>query len=288
MIDMQHFDDWLATRDYSPETVDKYRRYALLLGRWLHDHELTLEELRPGQMLTWLVETGWGPSARHNALYGIRSYLRGTGRSDHPLLGMRIQRPDPGPQRTPSIGDVRAMLQACAGDRPKNVRNRSLISLLVDTGLRASEVCRLRLDATDLNQLRLSVLGKARKLRACVFSPATAESIRAWLPVRARIVAADTATLFCSVGGLTPGRALTRYGCTALWRDVAARAGLAAGLSSHDFRRTFAVESLRARMPLLPLRIQGGWARLDMLEIYLKAMSLEDARSFLPAAQLAA
>jgi integrase len=183
------------------------------------------------------------------------------------------------------MADVKRLLQACAGGRPKDIRNGAIVTLLMDTGLRASELCRLSLANTDLVTCSLAVMGKGRRMRRCVFSPATAERIRTWLPVRKLFVSTDTPALWCSVGGPTPGRPLTRYGLTLVWRELGARAGLAA-LSTHDFRRGFAVEAARRRMPLEALRSQGGWKSVDVLLAYMRAMTLEDARDFLPAADL--
>ena len=288
MVDMTALDDWLASADYSPETISQYRRYFQLLAEWLHGQGITLEQLRPAQFKSFLDgRPTWGAVVRHNCLYAIRAYLRASGQLDHPLLFVRIRRPEAGPQRTLSMSDVELLLQACRAGRPKDIRNAAIVTLLMDTGLRASELCRLSLAGTDLATCSLQVVGKGKRWRRCVFSPATAERIQAWLPVRQLFVAADTPALFVSVGGPTPGRGLTRYGLTLIWAELGARAGLPA-LSTHDFRRGFAVESARRRMPLRAMQLQGGWSNADIVSRYLMAMTLEDARDFLPAAGLTA
>lgn len=286
MIDPREIDDFLAIGDYSKDTYPQYRRFLTLLSAWLDEHGIPLEELRPAQFLDWLdSRQGWGPVVRHNALYCARSFLKSRGLLEHPLLWMRLRRPDPGPQRTLSMEDVGKLLQACERGRPKDLRDGAMVRLLVDSGLRASELVRLELISTDLDNCRLSVMGKGRRWRHCVFSTATAGAIRAWLPMRDAFAGPDVGALFVSVGGLTPGAALSRYGLTCLWKDLAQRAGLAA-LSSHDFRRTFAVESARRRMPLRALQLQGGWATATVAAQYLSAMTLEDARNSLPGADL--
>ena len=286
MIDMRQLDDWLAAADYTADTRSQYTRYLTLLFFWIHQRGIELADLRPAQLVEFLDEhPGWGPTVRHNVTYSLRAFLRAQGQADHPIMLMKARRPEAGPQRTLNMDDVANLLQACAPGRPKDVRNAAVICLLLDSGLRASELCRLSLSGTDLDQLRLSVLGKGRRWRRCVFSEVTAQRIRAWLPVRQLFASADTDALFVSVGGLTPGQAMTRYGWTLAWTDLAKRAGLAA-LSSHDFRRTFAVLSAQNRMPLNVLMSQGGWSSTEVAGRYLLALSLENARVFLPTADL--
>jgi len=286
MIDPR-IDDWLAgAADYSPETVKQYRKYVDVLEKWLERRGIQLPDLRPAQFREFLDDRPtWGPVTRHNCLYAIRAFLRATRQLSHPLMSMNLRRADPGPQRTLTMPDVHRLLQACETGRPRGVRNAAMVTLLLDTGLRASELCRLTKTATDLDACKLAVLGKGRRWRYCVFSPATAERIRSWVEIRRLFARQDVNNLFTSLGGPTPGGPLTRYGLSCIWRTLASEAGLPA-LASHDFRRGFACEAMKNRMPLKPLQEQGGWSSLGTLSGYLRALTIEDARAYLPAADL--
>jgi hypothetical protein len=57
------------------------------------------------------------------------------------------------------------------------LRDRAIIFLLVDTGLRASELCELRLRQVDLKSHRIVDMGKVRKERTLPIAPRTAQAM---------------------------------------------------------------------------------------------------------------
>ena len=97
----------------------------------------------------------------------------------HPALRYRFQRRERGkPQRTLTPEQITRLL-AILPDTPIGKRNRTLILLMLDTGLRAAEVCRLEMRFLDLGTRHLSVLAKGEKWRTCIFGEPTAEALRA-------------------------------------------------------------------------------------------------------------
>ena len=60
------------------------------------------------------------------------------------------------------------------------LRNRTIILLLLDTGVRASELCGLAIKDADLTNKRILVLGKGNKERRCR-SPPTAKTLWRYL-----------------------------------------------------------------------------------------------------------
>jgi len=93
----------------------------------------------------------------------------------------RVERPTPEQREIVpySRSDVKAMLEACdrskdyvrpgkrrcSNARPTALRDRAIILLLVDTGMRASELCNLRSQDLDLKNRTLLVMGKGDKER---------------------------------------------------------------------------------------------------------------------------
>jgi integrase/recombinase XerD len=60
---------------------------------------------------------------------------------------------------------VRPGKRKCNHSRPTADRDRAIILLLVDTGMRASELCNLRIQDLDMANHRVRVMGKGRKER---------------------------------------------------------------------------------------------------------------------------
>jgi integrase/recombinase XerD len=85
-----------------------------------------------------------------------------------------VARPD---QIQPLAADqVAQLLDACRRSSYPT-RNTALVSLLLDTGLRAAEVCRLRRCELDMDQRSVQVLGKGNKKRVVHFGSRTAAAL---------------------------------------------------------------------------------------------------------------
>jgi len=185
-------------------------------------------------------------------------------------------------QRTLDSGNVLSVLAACDSTSEIGIRDLAILCLLADSGLRAAELCRLRLSDVDFARRRLTVIVKGGDEGDGLFSAPTAEYLRRWLEVRARHVAEGTRTLFCSIGGTTPGQPLTTNGLRVIFRKIGERAGLVKGFSPHDLRRTFATMALRRGAPTRVLQEAGRWENIQQIESYSRDISLDDFEKYLP------
>jgi site-specific recombinase XerD len=77
--------------------------------------------------------------------------------SEHPMRGLTMRAPKTLP-RVPEDEEVRALLHACP-DTFEGRRNKALIALLADSGLRISEALRLRVEDVNFATRTLSVRG---------------------------------------------------------------------------------------------------------------------------------
>ncbi len=82
-------------------------------------------------------------------------------------------------------GYRRLLAQLDARTDPRSVRDRAVVRLLYDLGLRRAEVCRLDVADYDQGGAALAVLGKGRREKQrLTLPPATAAAIAGWLAVR--------------------------------------------------------------------------------------------------------
>jgi len=89
---------------------------------------------------------------------------------ENPLKGFRVKCPKTHPAVL-SADEVQALISACRGKR-----NKAIVALMVDTGLRVSEVCNL--DVGDVKDGMVMVRqGKGKKDRIVFFSETTKELI---------------------------------------------------------------------------------------------------------------
>jgi len=193
----------------------------------------------------------------------------------------RIARPkgSPPPIEPLTQADVVALLQAAAEttpwktrpgirtQRPTAKRDQAIILVLVDTGLRASELCALTVgdwnDATGHLQV---LLGKGRKSRTVRASDSTRRAIWKYLAARGPQLP-DDAPLFAVAENGREAH-LSRYALGRLLSRMGQRAGVR-NVHPHRFRHTFAIEYLRNNGDIYTLQEILGHSTLDMVKKYL-------------------
>jgi len=146
-----------------------------------------------------------------------------------PMRGMRMKLPKTLPW-VPEKDWVRRLLAACP-NTPEGVRNKALIALLVDSGLRISEALGLRIRDLNFAERTISVCaGKGQKDSLAFFDSAAAGCLRAWLAKRPTACPDDF--VFCR----RDGRPLTRYAALRILHRLSVRAGLPRKVGPHSLR----------------------------------------------------
>jgi integrase/recombinase XerD len=154
-----------------------------------------------------------------------------------------------------SAEQLRSILAVC------NVKEKAVILLLADTGIRRQEASNLNWsDLQMTNGLLRIVRGKGGKARSVVVGATTRRALLAYRRTFPAIT--DTTPLLMSQRG---GR-LTGNGLRELLLRVSVKTGIK--LSPHALRRTFVILSLRAGMDVLHLQALLGHASLDMVQYY--------------------
>lgn len=143
--------------------------------------------------------------------------------------------------RGPGRAGFRAMLEQLAGrDDPKATRDRAILRLLYDRGLRRGEVVALDAGDVDEPQSRVAVLGKGRTEKEWLtLAPPTMAAVLAWLEVRGQA----PGPLFHPLDRAHRGpRRLTGAGVYEIVRELGAAAGLV--VRPHGLRHAAITEAL--------------------------------------------
>lgn len=138
-------------------------------------------------------------------------------------------------------------------------RNRSVILLLLDTGIRASELCGVKLADIDFQRRLIKVLGKGNKERLLPFSRRTGQAIFDYM-----FPLADVERLY----------PFTRTSLAHLIATLGRRAGVR-GAHPHRFRHTFAVNFLRNGGDPYTLQEILGHSTLDTVKLYLAIAQID-------------
>jgi site-specific recombinase XerD len=192
----------ITQRNCSPQTIAAYRDTFTLLLRFVHDQtgkqpfELDLDDLDApliGAFLTHL-ERDRGNSARtRNARLGaIHSFYRFAA-LEHPEHAHTIARvmaiPTKRQQRSTvcylALTEITTLLAAPDRNTWLGRRDRALLALMVQTGVRVSELIGLRIRDVHLGTGRhIRVLGKGHKKRATPLTGEIAALLHQWITER--------------------------------------------------------------------------------------------------------
>jgi len=259
------FTDRLITqRSSSPETIAAYRdAFRLLLG-FAHAQtgkqpfELDIDDLDApliGAFLNHLeVDRGNSPRTRNARLGAIHSFYRFAA-LEHPEHAATIARvmaiPTKRHERTTisylGPDEIEALLAAPDTDTWLGRRDHALLVLMIQTGVRVSELTGLRVGEVHLGTgAHIRVLGKGRKKRTPTLTGETVATLRTWLEERQ---GQPDQPLFPT----RQGRALSRYTVGVI---VAKHATTAAASCRSLQAKTVTPHTLRHTNAML-LRAQG-------------------------------
>lgn len=163
---------------------------------------------------------------------------------------------------------VKRILKACISER-----DRAIVLMLLDSGVRASELCALNVGDIDIKTGTVTVhKGKGGKGRTTFIGAKTRKQLLRYLLQRNK--ATDQEPAFLSE--LTRQR-LTAFGLTQVMKRLETRSGID-GVTCHGFRRTFALEFLRGGGNIYVLAKLMGHASIDVLKHYL-AITQDDLKA---------
>ena len=229
----------------SRRTIDWYRAYLEEFAAFAaRGNQMgTLEDLTPAIARRWLLalQSSRLRPLSPNSMAGRVRTLRAFGGwlqrelqlDSHPLAGLPIPKvPD---VLVPSLTapELRALLEGANSTRD-SIRDRAILLVLLDTGLRLGELVRLSVGDVDLVEGRCRVMGKGAKERVVPIGGRTRRALRAWIVMRRRAVDPDPLFISRRGGRLTP-RAVQQ-----LVHRLALAAGVSTRCSPHVLRHSFA------------------------------------------------
>jgi integrase/recombinase XerD len=178
-----------------------------------------------------------------------------------------VERPKVVPKlpRVMSFEEVERLLAAPDAASDRGAVHGAMLHLMYASGLRVTELCRLRLADIDLQRGLVAPRGKGGKRRLVpVGEVALDRVIRYVRDVRPRVARPDETALFVSPRG-------GHYTREAFWQMVR-RYAVAAGIvplpSPHRLRHSFATHLLRGGADLRAVQAMLGHADLGTTEIY--------------------
>ncbi|MEM4235305.1 MAG: tyrosine-type recombinase/integrase [Candidatus Methanomethylicaceae archaeon] len=270
---------------YAPQTLEQYQWALKML---LEFGDLPLSRIDTPHLRNFMASIQHRPNLSATSAFHVWKSLRAffkwlsaeglTGRPDHGLTKPKYAHREIKPL---TEEEIRALIKAAEYTkitegrrkpfrmkRPTAERDKALLLILLDTGIRASELCRLEPSDVDLKN-----------------STITIRPHRSGLKSRARIIPIGQSTrkaLWRYIAKYDPpeGKPLFNMDRTSLTRLVVRmgdRAGVH-GVHPHRFRHTFAIQYLRNGGDVFTLQRILGHSTLSMVQHYL-ALADADAQT---------
>ncbi len=164
-----------------------------------------------------------------------------------------------------TIEEMAALVEASRHDR-HHERDHAIVLLMLDSGLRTSELCNLRVSDVDLNTRQVLVrMGKGNKARTVCIGAKTTKAVWAYLKY---FPAEKNEYLFRSERGNDAGAPLTRSGVLRIIATLGKAAGIQRNCYGHLLRHSFAISFLRNGANPFSLQMQLGHSGLAMTRRY--------------------
>jgi site-specific recombinase XerD len=267
----ESFLDFMLSRQAmlcTPMTVKFYKDTLTKFLVWLEKENVTEPESITArhirEFLSSYAEKGCKDSYVHTFARSIRTFIRFLYKEEYIPKLVTIQMPRIGEIRLPvlSVEEVKKVLGVC-----ETIRDKALLLLMVDTGLRRSEVCSLNWENVNLQSGICTVRkGKGKKDRIVVLGIVTR---RALISYRRKLPTSDNPALFQTKNGSR----LTPFGLRSVLLRLSMQSGIP--ISAHSLRRTFVVLSIKGGMSLAHIQTLMGHTTLKMTMYYAR-MSDDD------------
>jgi integrase/recombinase XerD len=274
----------VVERGLSPATIRAYRAdltdFAAARGvrsAWSRSAEGAIDYLAARTRRGRRNDPGLAPSSlrrRAAALKGFYRFAYGEGLIGADIAAhLDLPRPSRLLPETLTVAEAERLLEAAGGEdgEPRALRDRALLELLYAAGLRISEATGLDREDLSVDGSFVRVIGKGDKERLVPVGDICLDWVGRWLdgPRAALLVASPVAT---SRGGPLfvgdRGRRLARQQAWAAVKRASARAGLAARVSPHTLRHSFATHLLEGGADLRIVQELLGHASISTTQLY--------------------
>jgi site-specific recombinase XerD len=273
-------DDFLLAceaNDLSPKTIETYRRplrRVLAFAGDVRPDQLDAALLRRWQKA--LADEGLSATTRGDYLRPVKTWIRWMdaegGYGVDARLADRLKAPHNDTEQPIPFteAEIAKLFAACRANGWMGQRMRAILAVLLDTGVRVSELGGLTIADVDLGdkpQITVrAATSKSRRTRTIALGRrAKQECGRWWFVQRAAWDQSPASPFFCS----RTERPLSRNMLYNLLMFHGRKAGVA-DIHPHKFRHTFAIFSLRAGMSPSVLMACLGHTSFEMTQKYIK------------------
>ena len=274
---MTRIDEFLkylqAEKRYASHTLKAYKNDLLQFRVFCQDSDLENMELHFKTIRSWVVtlmESGYSTRTVHRKLTSLSSYFKYLIKEGHlesnpmdkvlkPKLNLRV------PTFVEESKLEQLLNESEFGNDFAGIRNRLVLDLLYQTGMRRSELIGLKTGSINREELSLKVKGKRDKERIIPVNRTLMEAVDKYLVMRAELIGSGNEDHLILTGKGKPAydkliyRIVDRYLAMVTTLDKR---------SPHVLRHTFATHMLNRGADLNAIKELLGHASLSATQVY--------------------
>lgn len=247
-------------------TITNYEHYLERLLAFTG--EITIDELTPTKIRefrTYLASTGIARPTANYHLIALRSFLKYLDRNDIDAISytkVEVQKQVRPIMPVLNADEAERLLRSALGNNLISLRDRTILELLLGSGLRVAEICSLDRQQVE-NKTAFTIRGKGSKDRLIFLTTTGAKWLNRWLSVRDD----DEPALFVELA-TTNRKRLQPRSVQRIVKHHSQLAGITKQITPHSCRHTFATNLYANGLDIRTVQELLGHASISTTEIY--------------------
>jgi integrase/recombinase XerD len=258
----------------SPNTIESYARDLAALGAFAEQRGVTPESLGRKELEAFvrsLMSAGLSPRSVARSVACMRGFYKFLAAERQleksPAADVKAPRAWPALPKSIDFDEVDRLLAQPDVSTPRGLRDKTLIEVLYASGMRVSELIRVKPGELRLDEGYLTCLGKGSKERIVPLGDEATTWVRRYMQDgRPALLKRRTSPwLFVNA---RDGGPLSRVGVWKVIREYGLKAGITHDISPHVLRHSFATHLLDRGADLRAIQVMLGHADLSTTQIY--------------------
>ncbi len=284
--------EFFYSKDFTPDSRRFYKRTIAAFAAWAEQQGVTnVEDITNSVLRRYSAHLREVVSPRtnkkltgvsqHGYMNALRTFLNFSVREDwlDPRVPARLEMPKKEKKVIQVLDTQQIQLLFRAAEKSSQPqRDTALLAVMLDTGIRVAELCRLTLDDAHFHgyDAWLHITGKGRKEREVPLGRKSRLALHRYIH-STREAPKDVRYVFLGRRGPLTQTGLDKLLYT-LRDDAGAQHFSGVRVSCHTLRHTYAVRSLEAGQDIYKLSRLMGHGSVAITELYLQAMTSRQAR----------
>lgn len=230
--------------------------------------------------ITYLSEQGRKETYINGIIKSLRGFFRYCEEEEYihetPMKKIKFQKEDISIIRTFNEEEIKRMVNHYRGKTFLQIRNRLIMVMLLDSGIRNSELCNIRIE--DIYENAIKIYGKGKKIRYVPLTPAINKSLIKYFRVREEYTKDKYKYEIQYLLLSQKGRRLTPETIERIVRDCgeSCRVRKEIRCSPHTCRHYYAQTQLKNGCDLFTVSRLLGHGNINITKRYLNSMDVDD------------